>query len=232
MKPLKGMPDQIGTLGRLLLVILPCAVISACTTARVEDTRQTATGIEAGEGVVIMARSYHLGNETEAKFINCVGSALGRGSSSLRVVPYNEFVDALFPWFEPRTAPADTKGLPDLLDRPGVADMIADKGVRYVIWLDGDTDRVAGGGSLSCAVGPGGGGCFGFAWWQNDSKYDAAVWDLDALESAGTVSTDVSGTSFLPAVVIPIPLIARTQAKACKGLADQLKIFIIADDAV
>ena len=30
---------------------------------------------------------------------------------------------------------------------------------------------------MSCAAGPGGGGCFGFAWWQNDSNYEADVWD-------------------------------------------------------
>ena len=192
----------------------------------------TATGIEEGEGVVIMARSYHLGNETESKFIDCVGDAISRGSGGLRVIPHDEFVDALFPWFEPRTAPSDTKGLPDLLKRPGVADTIAEKGVRYVIWLDGDTERTTGGGSLSCAVGPGGGGCFGFAWWQNDSKYEAAVWDITALETAGTISADVSGTSYLPAVVIPIPLIARTRAKACKGLADQLKMFIVTEEDV
>jgi len=224
------MSDQIGTFARLLLV-LPCVVLSACSTARIEDTRQTATGIHAGEGVVIMAKSYHLGNATEAKFVDCVGTSVGRGSSALRVVPTNEFVDALFPWFEPRTEPSDAKELPDLLERPGVAEIIADKGVRYLIWLGGDTEKVAGGGSMSCAVGPGGGGCFGFAWWQNASNYEAAVWDLTALESAGTVSANVSGTSFMPAIVIPIPLIARTRAKACNGLADQLKTFIVTDES-
>jgi len=223
---------QVSHLGKLMMVLLPGILIGACTTARVEDVRVTSTGIEEGEGVVIMARSYHLGNETESKFIDCVGDAISRGSGGLRVIPHDEFVDALFPWFEPRTAPSDTKGLPDLLKRPGVADTIAEKGVRYVIWLDGDTERTTGGGSLSCAVGPGGGGCFGFAWWQNDSKYEAAVWDITALETAGTISADVSGTSYLPAVVIPIPLIARTRAKACKGLADQLKMFIVTEEDV
>jgi len=195
-----------------------------------ENIRQEATGIAEGEGVVIMAKSYHLGNETEANFIACIGDSIGRGSTGLRVIPNREFIDSLFPWFEPRTAPAETKGLPALMARPGVADMIRQKGVRYIIWLDGDTDKVAGGGSMSCAAGPGGGGCFGFAWWQKDADYDATVWDLTGLEDAGTVSADVSGTSFLPAIVIPIPLIARTQAKACKGLADQLKLFIVSDD--
>jgi hypothetical protein len=207
-------------------------LMSACVTSRVEDMRTSDTGLREGEGVVIMAKSYHLGNETEADFISCVGESIGRGSDGLRVVPNSEFVDALFPWFEPRTAPAETKSLPDLMQRPGVPEMIAEKGIRYVVWLDGATDRVAGGGSMSCAAGPGGGGCFGFAWWQNDSKYEASVWDLKGLEDAGTVSADFSGTSFLPAIVVPIPLLARTQSKACKGLADQLRVFIVSDEKV
>ena len=219
-------------IGRFWLLSFITLSTSACITARVENVRENSTGIAEGEGIVIMAKSYHLGNETEAKFITCVGDSVGRGSSGLRVVPHHEFVDALFPWFEPRTAPAETKGLPALLARPGVAEKIQEKGVRYIVWLDGDTDKVAGGGSMSCAAGPGGGGCFGFAWWQNDANYEASVWDLQGQEDAGTVSADFSGTSFLPAIVVPIPLIARTQTKACKGLADQLKLFIVAEEPV
>jgi hypothetical protein len=223
---LAALRRAVPTLGLLLAVL----ITSGCITSRIEDVREASTGIAEGEGVVIMAKSYHLGNETEAKFISCVGEAVSRGRSKLRVVSNTEFVDALFPWFEPRTAPADTKGLPDLMRRKGVTEMIREKGVRYIIWLDGDTEKVAGGGSMSCAAGPGGGGCFGFAWWQKDAKYEASVWDLTGLEDVGTISADVSGTSFMPAIVIPIPLIARTQSRACKGLADQLKLFIIDDD--
>ena len=219
-------------LQRTVVAVLAATFLSACVTARVEHIKEAETGIAEGEAIVIMAKSYHLGNETEAKFIDCVGDAIGRGRNGLRVIPNQEFVDSLFPWFEPRTAPAETKGLPALMSRPGVAESIQRQGVRYVIWVDGDTDKTAGGGSMSCAIGPGGGGCFGFAWWQNDSDYEATVWDLDGLEDAGSVSADVSGTSFLPAIVVPIPLIARTQNKACKGLADQLKLFIVADEEI
>ena len=217
---------------RIPLVTLLSVAAAGCVTTRVEDARESVTGIAEGESVVIMAKSYHLGNETEEKYINCVEDALASGSQGLRVVPHREFVDSLFPWFEPRTAPAETKNLPKLLERPGVAKRLEQQGVRYIVWLDGDTERVAGGGSLSCAAGPGGGGCFGFAWWQKDADYNAAVWDLKELESAGTVSTDVSGTSFLPALVVPVPLIARTQAKACKSLAGQLRSFIVNEDPV
>ncbi len=216
-------------IARIAIALVTMITLSGCVTARMQDNRQGITGISEGESVVIMARSYHLGNETEDKYLSCIEDALAKGSDGLRVIPRKEFVDSLFPWFEPRTAPAETKGLSKLMARPGVAKRISDQGVRYIIWLDGDTERVAGGGSLSCAAGPGGGGCFGFAWWQNDADYNAAVWDLQGLESAGTVSADVSGTSFLPALVVPIPLIARTQSAACKGLADQLRTFIVND---
>jgi hypothetical protein len=217
--------------GRISVSLFAALALAGCVTSRVEDAREGRTGIREGESVVIMAKSYHLGNETEDKYISCIEKALARGSKGLHVIPNDEFIDSLFPWFEPRTAPAETKNLAKLMERPGVADKIAEQGVRYIIWLDGDTERVAGGGSLSGAAGPGGGGCFGFAWWQNDADYNASIWDLEGLESAGTVSTDVSGTSFLPALVIPIPFIARTQSKACKTLADQLHSFIISDDA-
>ncbi len=219
--------------------LMKTAVIAAvaisftgCVTSRVEDSREGLTGINEGEAVVIMAKSYHLGNETEDKYIKCVENALARGAGGLRVIPHSQFVDSLFPWFEPRTAPAETKHLPKLMEYPGVAEQIAAQRVRYIIWLDGDTERVAGGGSLSCAAGPGGGGCFGFAWWQNDADYEASIWDLEGLQSAGSVTADVSGTSFLPALVIPIPLIARAQAKACKALAGQLREFIVSDETI
>ncbi len=222
---------QVKQWAKFCTLIGSATMLSACVSSRVQDAREGMTGIAEGESVVIMAKSYHLGNETEEKYINCIEKALAGGSKGLRVIPHRQFVDSLFPWFEPRTAPAETKGLPKLMQRPGVARRIAEQGVRYIIWLDGDTERVAGGGSLSCAAGPGGGGCFGFAWWQNDSDYDATIWDLEGLESAGTVSTDVSGTSFLPALVVPIPLIARTQSAACKSLAGHLRAFIINDES-
>lgn len=218
------------TVSNALTIILVVA-ISGCVTAVIEDAREQPTGLLEGETVVVMAKSYHQGNETETDYIRCIEKALGRGSGALNVVPNQQFVDNLFPWFEPRTAPADTKGLAQLMERPGIPEAVRDMGVRYIVWLDGDTSRVTQGGSLSCAAGPGGGGCFGFAWWTDAADYEASIWDLGDSAAVGTVTVDYSGTSFLPALVVPIPLIARTQSKACSGLAKQLKLFIVGDDA-
>ena len=215
-----------------LVMILSTSVLGGCITAAIEDERIETTGLLEGESVVVMAKSYHQGNDTEADYIRCIENALGKGKGALRVIPTQLFIDNLFPWFEPRTAPADTKGLVSLMARPGVSEAVERMGVRYIVWLDGGTERVTQGGSLSCAAGPGGGGCFGFAWWQDDADYEASIWDLTDSESAGTVTADYTGTSFLPALVVPIPLIARTQAKACNGLATQLKLFIVSTESV
>jgi hypothetical protein len=214
------------------IAVIVAITTSGCVTATIENARVETTGLLEGEAVVVMAKSYHQGNETEADYIQCVETALGYGVSALNVVPAQQFIDKLFPWFEPRTAPSNTKGLIQFMEKLGVSKAIELMGVRYIIWIDGDTERVTQGGSLSCAAGPGGGGCFGFAWWQDDADYEASIWDLDKSESVGTVTADYSGTSFLPALVIPIPLIARTQARACGGLAKQLKTFIIGGEQV
>ena len=70
-------------------------------------------------------------------------------------------------------------------------------------------------------------GCVGFQWWQKDSSYEASIWDLKTASSAGIISAAVTGTSYMPAIVVPIPIIARTKAAACQGLAKQLREFLV-----
>ncbi len=89
---------KASTAGNTLVAVLAFA-LSGCVTSRIEDAREAGTGINEGEGVVIMAKSYHLGNETEDKYIRCVEDALARGSRGLRVIPHKQFDDSLFPWF-------------------------------------------------------------------------------------------------------------------------------------
>jgi hypothetical protein len=103
-------------------------------------------------------------------------------------------------------------------------------GVRYVVWLDGNTRKTDGGGSIACAVGPGGGGCFGVGWWEKQSGYVATVWDLQSGSELGSVSTDVTGTSVLIGAVAPIPIITPVQRTACNRLADQLRSFLVGED--
>jgi hypothetical protein len=212
-------------------LLMTGTMLSGCMTARVEGSQDSATGITAGQSIVIIESSYHSGNQTEDGFVDCVTREVQKGSQGLAVYPDETFQDDLFPWFEPRTMPQGPNALPDLMAKPGVADRIRASGVRYIVWINGNTERTSGGGSLSCAVGPGGGGCFGLAWWENDSSYQAAVWDVEDGKSAGAVSAAVRGTSMIPALIVPVPLIARTQTAACKGLAKELRTFIVSEES-
>ena len=205
-----------------LLVVL----LASCTSTTVDEFRQGATGINSDESVVILGRRHSSDYETRAEFVDCVGERMTTGSDALSVIPEKQFVDAMFPWFEPRTAPLRTRDLERLTSEPVVAEKMAEFGVRYMVWLDGFTETSGRTGTISCTVGPGGAGCFGFGSWEDDSTFDARVWDVASLQNVGTISTDATGQSYVPALVIPIPLIARVEANACIRLADQLKQFV------
>jgi hypothetical protein len=216
----------------LCSVLVLALASTACVTSRVEQYKTATTGLADGERIVILARQHHTTHEAEEGFTECVSSSLQRRNGAMTVASAEEFVDNLYPWFEPSTAPLAANELPELLARPGVAERLDESGVRYVIWLDGETERVDGGGGLSCAIGPGGGGCFGLAWWQTDADYEATVWDLHNRSNAGVVTTDVTGRSVIPAIVVPLPFIARTQSNACRGLAQQLSEFLFVEDGL
>ena len=215
------------TVGVWLAAAVGLPVLAACgVTSRIEPYKQTDAVIAAGENVVILARKQHANHEAEEDFVQCISDSLAQGKNKIEVHASKDLEDKMYPWFEPSTAPLSTDDLTALLERPGVRDQVAVTGVRFVVWLDGSTDRVASGGGITCAAGVGGAGCMGLAWWEDDSRYDISVWDIKHLESAGTINGDFKGRSVMPAIIIPIPFIARPQAHACKDLSEQLKQFL------
>lgn len=199
--------------------------LGGCMTARIEESRELPTRITSGEAVVILAKPQIEGAAAEDEFMDCVGRGLTKGPSPIRVEDNNRFVDGLYPWFEPATAPTRPEAVTQLLARPGVSERVAATGVRYLVWLDGGTRKIDGGGSIACGAAPGAAGCIGFGWWENESSYEATIWDLKQAKSAGSVGANVSGTSALVGAVVPLPFIARVQATACQRLADQLQSF-------
>jgi len=214
-------------LGRLAAAAVAAALAAGCgVTSRLEPYKQTSAVIQEGEQVVVLARKHHATHEAEGDFIQCVSDALADGKRGILVHDSTTFEDMMYPWFEPSTAPLNTADLSELLDRPGVMERVRDTGVRFVVWLDGSTDRVASGGGITCAAGVGGAGCMGLAWWEDDARYDATVWDIQELSSAGTIHADVRGRSVMPAIIVPLPFIARPQAHACRGLTEQLEQFL------
>lgn len=211
---------------QLLALCIVAQLSVGCVTTTVQEIRQASTGIKPTEFVVVLGRHNNAADESEDDFINCVSNNLAGGKGRIGVVREAAFVDAMFPWFEPRTAPLNTSDLPEIVSQPILADKLNSIGVRYVIWIEGNTQRTSSGGAMTCSISVTGAGCFGFLSWENDSSYEASIWDIKNGTAVGKVSSDANGTSFMPAVVVPLPFIARVQNGACNGMADELKAFI------
>ena len=213
-------------MGGLLLTLL--GGCSATTT--IDEYRPSSQPIvlDANEQVVVLGRRDAGHYETDREFIDCVAQRMR--SSDISVLPEARFIDAIYPWFEPRTAPKGLPRLKKLMQDPIIKAVVNQQSVRYLVWLDGSTETVEKGGSISCAVGPGGGGCFGFAQWDKLSVYEAIVWDLEELQEMGRLRVDSEGTSYLIGAVAPIPLLTPVKSDACASLGNQLKTFFTASE--
>ncbi len=204
-----------------LLAAAGCGVQST-----VQEVRQAQTDLGDG-AIVILSRKHKTQGETEDGFVTCVSDSVNSGDDALRVLAARDFMDATFPWFEPRTAPLDMNDLTRVINQPLLTERIQQIGVRYLVWIEGTTQRSDESGSLQCTLVSGGiPACFGFLSWENGSDYEASVWDVHRGMNVGTLSSEASGTSFVPAVVVPLPFIARVQQKACDKLSDQIKGFL------
>ena len=202
------------------------AAASCGVQTTVQEVRQAQTDLGDG-AIVILSRKHKTQGETEDDFVSCVSDGVHGGSDGLPVLEAQEFVDATFPWFEPRTAPRTMDDLADVISRPLISERIQEIGVRYLVWIEGTTVRSDESGTLQCTIVSGGiPACFGFLSWENGSNYEASVWDVHQGMSVGTLSSEASGTSFVPAVVVPLPFIARVRLAACTKLSDQIKGFL------
>jgi len=218
----------------LISTVLATALVllSACTSVNIDEYKsQQDLSLSQGESVVILGRRHSSNYETEPDLISCIGDIL-KQENSITVIPEAEFVDDLYPWLEPRTAPLKVKDMPRILKQPLVQQAFDRHKVRYLIWVDGKTETTDSSGSIGCSIGAGGAGCFGFGTWEKESDYVAKLWDFQRLENMGEISADASGTSYMPAIIVPIPIIARVQKSACKAVGLQLRNFLMPNNGL
>ena len=209
--------------GAIALVVF----LSGCVSSSIQVLREGSTGIEGQDAVVILGKNLQTaGHETELEYIDCVGRSMLGTATPFQVIAQQDFKDRTFPWFEPRFAPRDTREFSVQIDEPLLKARIEDLGVRYIVWIEGTTENTGSNGGMTCAASPAGAGCFGFVSWEQSSVYEASVWDIQQNTSVGKISSQASGTSFMPAVIVPVPMIARVQANACSNMADQIEAFL------
>ncbi len=213
-------------LSKFLFILIIGLNIVACNTITVIDEHKTTTDIQLGdkESIVLLGRRHLSQHETELDYISCVGKQLSTGEERLNVIPEQQFLDSMYPYFESSTAPMDVQKLDKLIQHPNISKKLEDYKIHYFIWIEGNTKTIDKSGAISCAGGPA--GCFGFAIWEDEAIYEAKIWDLKSISVTGKIHTETQGTSFLPAVILPIPLLAHVKSDACDGMATQIKKFL------
>lgn len=149
--------------------------LSGCSsTMDVRNYQRAPSGAVKLEGAVVVLGKPHLARrETELDFIDCVGEKLTRTEASPAVVPRDTFVDGMYPYFEAGTAPTSAEAMAEYASDAPIRARMREMDVRYLVWIDGFTQTVEGGGSMSCALSPAGGGCLGWTNWTNGGTYKA-----------------------------------------------------------
>ena len=128
------------------------ALAQGCVTAKVDEMvfNEPTEGI--GESsVVILGRRHASDYDTEPDFVECVGDHIRSRDRDITVIDELDFLNSLYPWFEPRTAPLKPQDLERMLEHEPVAMKMAELKTEYMIWLDGNTVRTDSAGSMTCA---------------------------------------------------------------------------------
>ncbi len=138
------------------------------------------------------------------------------------LTPQRQVRNALFPLLEPATQPGSEAEFAALIGRQDVQNRLARQGLHYLVAFTGGTSKGKPGGFIACGGGFGAGGCLGFAWEDESTRLDAALWRLDTTEIVRREGAKVEGTSVMPAFILPVPIPARTRSTACRALGTQL----------
>ncbi|MEM6775229.1 MAG: hypothetical protein AAF640_10290, partial [Pseudomonadota bacterium] len=116
------------------------AALSGCVTSTVDEMvfNEPTEGI-GDASVVILGRRHASDYETEFDFIECVADHIVARDSSIEIIDELDFINSMYPWFEPRTAPLRPIDIDRLMEQEPVAEQIAAMKLEYMIWVDGNT---------------------------------------------------------------------------------------------
>ena len=158
-------------------------------------------------------------NLEDEDFAECLQTELKKDLANLKVIPEDQFRNALFPWFEYRTAPKDAAELSVLLSKAIVRDHIEKLGVEILVYVNGETIQDHLDGPGFCGGGYGGVGCLGYFSAERKTHMATTVLNIRDATTIGSTDINFHGSIEVPMLIIPIPIPAFTQSAACSETA-------------
>lgn len=195
---------------------LPVPVVGSID--HVEVPPALSSPMAADDKLAILGDGSGTGDEND--LVTCVRSATAKADTTLKMIPPQDFRNALFPWFELSTRPRTAEGLAFTLRQPAVRAKISELKLHYVVFIVGYTSE--GVSETYGALSPGPGG-IGFGRATQTSRISGEILDLREGRWPGNLHLSVSGTdsatSLLLLTVVTIPI---TESTACQELGRQL----------
>jgi hypothetical protein len=171
-------------------------------------------------------RAYDFASSIE----RCLIKTMAQKIPEVIIISHRRLRDGLFPYMEPETQPKSEKEFAEFLQQTQVHERLVELGLQYLIAYTGKQKMGDEKGLVLCGAGPGGGGCLGFAWVGEQTELQAALWELGTPGPLGKRSAAARGNTYWPAVLLPIPIPARTKSEACRELASKIGEFILRNE--
>jgi hypothetical protein len=193
-----------------------------CMKSQIEDSLITGSHLYQATTITILSK-----NPDDQNFAECLQKELKKDLPNLKVIPEYRFRDALFPWFEYRTAPKDAEELSATLNKPSIQSYLKSVGVEILVYVHGETSQSDLDGPGFCGGGYGAAGCLGYVEADRETHIATTIWNLKEGISLGNTDIHFQGKVRVPMLIIPIPIPVFTEGLACSETAmrisDRLK---------
>jgi len=161
----------------------------------------------------------------------CLVRNLAKKAPKIAIAEHENIQSMLFPLMEPNTQPQTEDEFARLIRSDNVRDRLAEQGVDYLIAYSGNAKTNDPEGGIFCGGGYQAAGCLGFSWRNEKTALNGVLWDLRGGSEPYRAQASDSGTSLMPALLVPILIPANTEAGACRELSKLIidRIIIIRD---
>ena len=178
------------------------SVILSCTKSQIKDSLKDHFRESQYTTITIFPISLE-----DKEFAECVQEKLKQDLQYLKFFSGDKFREAMFPWFEPNTAPKNIKELSSLLSKILVQKRIENLGVELLVYVHGYTKEEVS--ALDGIVSLGAAG-------YRETQIRTTVWDLKEIIRVG--DTDISfkgivvgGLGYIPHLFILFLLLRKVK---------------------
>ncbi|MCJ7774292.1 MAG: hypothetical protein MUP22_14310 [Desulfobacterales bacterium] len=194
-------------------IFLIVSVILGCTKSQIKDSLKEHSRANQYTSATVFPI-----NLESKEFAACVQEELKEDLQYLKFVSGDKFREAMFPWFEPNTAPQNIEELSALLRKTLVQKRIESFGVEILIYVHGYTksyDESFGDIPYFMIMGSN----------ERETHIRTTVWDLKEIVRVGDTDISFQGTVYggitsIPPFVFIIP--AFTESSACNETAKRI----------